>query len=88
MKGNIFLIQAKDIIWNDIIVEMKENWGFLTVIVEERSIIRDFEEQAMDDKQKTINKAIWARKFIDFIDSKTDQDLEENEIKDGILNAL
>ena len=39
----------------------------------------------MVDKQKTINKAIWAKKFIDFIDSKTYQELEENDIKDRIL---
>ena len=42
----------------------------------------------MKDKQKTINRAIWERKFIDFIDSKTDQELEENEIKDMILYAV
>ena len=36
----------------------------------------------MEYKHKTINKAIWARKFIDFVDSKIDQELEENEIKD------
>ena len=35
-------------------------------------------------KHKTIHRAIWAKKFIDFIDSKTDQELEENEIKDMI----
>ena len=42
----------------------------------------------MVDKQKTINRAIWENKFIDFIDSKTDQELEENDIKDRILYVL
>ena len=42
LKGNISLIQAKDIISNDIIGEMKAIWGFLTIVAEERSIIRDF----------------------------------------------
>ena len=32
LKGNISLIQAKDIIWNDIIVEMKTIWDILTVV--------------------------------------------------------
>jgi len=50
LKGNISLIQAKDIIWNGIIAEMKVIWGFLIVVAEERSIIRDFEEQVMIDK--------------------------------------
>ena len=42
----------------------------------------------MADKQKTIDRAIWERKFINFLDSKTDQELEENEIKDKILYAV
>ena len=42
----------------------------------------------MADKQKTINRAIWVKKFIDFIDFKIDQELEGNEIKDGILYAV
>ena len=32
LKGNIFLIQAKDIIWNDIIEEMKTAWGSVTIV--------------------------------------------------------
>ena len=67
---------------------MKTIWDFLTVVAEEKSIIKEFEEQVMIDKQKTINWAIWARKFINFIDSKIDQELEENEIKDRILYAV
>ena len=43
LKGNISLIQAKDIIQNDIIVEMKAIWGFLTIVAKEKCIIRDFE---------------------------------------------
>ena len=39
----------------------------------------------MVDKKNTINTAIWEKKFIDFIDSKMDQELEENDIKDRIL---
>lgn len=42
----------------------------------------------MADKQKTINTTIWVKKFIDFIDSKIDQDLEENEIKHRILYVV
>ena len=71
-KGNITLLQAKDITWNEIIGEMKAARGSLTIVSEEKSIIRDFEEKVMADKQKTINRAIWAKNFIDFIDSKTD----------------
>ena len=42
----------------------------------------------MVEKKKPINRAIWAKKFIDFIDSNIDQELEENEIKDRILYVV
>lgn len=88
LKGNISLIQAKDIIWNDIIAEMKTIWDFLTIVVEEKSIIKEFEEQVITEKKKIINRAIWARNCINFIDSKKYQELEENEIKDKILYVV
>ena len=42
----------------------------------------------MSDKKKENNRAIWARRFIDFIDSKSDQELEENYMQDRILYAV
>ena len=82
------LIQAKEIIWTEIIAEIKANWGYLTIVLEEKISVRYFEEHFMVDKKNTINTTIWAKKFIDFIDSKMDQELEENEIKNRILYAL
>ena len=32
LKGNITLIEAKDIIWNEIIGEMKAAWEYLTIV--------------------------------------------------------
>lgn len=51
---------------------MKEAWESLTNVLEEKSVVRDFEEKSMVDKQKTLNRAIWVKKFNYFIDSKTD----------------
>ena len=52
---------------------MKSNWCFLMIIAKEKSLILECEEPIMSDKQKGINRAIWARRFIDFINSKSDQ---------------
>ena len=67
---------------------MKTIWDFMTVVAEEKSIIKAFEEKFMADKHNTINRAIWARNFINFVYSKTDQELEENEIKYRILYVV
>ena len=54
LKGNVALIRAKDVIQNDIIAEMKTIYHFLTVAADKKSIIKEFEEQVMVDKNKTL----------------------------------
>ena len=88
LKGNLSLIQVKYIIWTDIISEMKSNWCFLMIIANEKSLILECEEPIMSDKKKGINRFIWARRFIDFINSKLDQELEENYMQDRLLYAV
>ena len=47
----------------------------MKIVAEEKSLIRECEEPVVTDKQKAINRAISAGRFIEFINSKTDQDL-------------
>jgi len=88
LKGNLSLIQAKDIIWADIISEMKSNWNFLMIVAKEKSFILECEEEIISDKKKAINRANWAKKFINFINSKSDEQLEENYILENFLYAI
>ena len=54
---------------------MRTAWESLTIVSEEKNIVRDLEEMVMADKQKNLNRGLWENKFIDFINSKTDQEL-------------
>lgn len=38
LKGNLSLIQEKDIIWTDIISEIKSNWCFLMIVEKEKNL--------------------------------------------------
>ena len=71
------LIQAREIIWNDIIEVVKNVWVLLIIVGEEKSIVRDLEEVIVTHKQKSQNMALYARRLIDFIDSKTTQELKD-----------
>ena len=82
------MVQAKDIVWNEIIEVMKTSQDSKTIVSEENNIIKYLEELVMEDKHKTLNRALWEKKFIDFINSKIDQELEEHEIKDRKLCVL
>ena len=70
LKGNISLIKAKYIIWREIISEMKSNWNFLNIVAKEKSLISEHEKEILSDKQTSIKRENWARKFLNFINSK------------------
>ena len=50
MKGNTTLIQAKEIVWKEIIEAMRTAWESLIIVSEENNIIRDLEEKVMANK--------------------------------------
>ena len=63
LNGNISLIKAKDIIWGEIISEMKSNWNSLNIVAKEKSLISEHEEEILSKKQTTIKRENWARKL-------------------------
>ena len=63
------LVQAREILWNDIITIVKKIWEFL-LIVEEKKIVRYLEGEIMASKQKLQQRAQFAKNMIDFLNSK------------------
>ena len=87
LKGNISLIKAKDIIWNEIILEMQSKWDSMNIIAREKNIVSEHEKELLSEKQASIKRANWARKFINFINAKTDEDLRDMGIQDRYFYA-
>lgn len=50
MKGNVSLIQAREILWDKIIEVIKGIWGFLVIISEEKTLIQDMEKVVTKNK--------------------------------------
>jgi len=50
MKGNMSLIQAREIIWDEVIEVIKGIWEFLLIIFEEKTVVRDMEEVVIKNK--------------------------------------
>ena len=82
------LIEAKHILWNEIIGVMKTICESLVLISEEKIINRDLQELVLADKQKMHDSTIWDRKLIYFVNSKSDQELGEHEIQYRTLYVL
>lgn len=47
MKGNMSLIQAREILWDEIIVVIKRIEDFLVIMSYEKTIVRDMESVVM-----------------------------------------
>ena len=56
LKGNISLIKAKDIIWNEIISEMQSKWDSMNIIAREKNIVSEHEKELLSDKQAAIDR--------------------------------
>jgi len=52
VKGNMSLIQAKEIIWNNIIHTVQNIREFMSIVAEEKTIFRDLEGIIAASKQK------------------------------------
>lgn len=75
------LIQDREIIWNHIIHTMRNILEFLLIVAEENVIIRDMEGIISSSKQKIQQRANLAKKIIDFLNSKTSQELRDMQIE-------
>ena len=54
---------------------MKSNWNSLNIVAKEKGLILEHEEEILSEKQTAMKRENWARKFINFIDSKSDEEL-------------
>lgn len=76
------LIQAREIIWNAVIDVVKNMWDLLIIFGEEKSIVRDLENVIGENKEKLQNRASYAKRLIDFINSRNAQELKDFVIDD------
>ena len=54
----------------------------------EKTIVRDMESLVMQDKKKLLERSKFAKRMIDFINSKFDAELKEHELMDRTLCAM
>lgn len=79
------LIQAMEILWDEIIEIIKNIWEFLVIMSDEKALVRDMEGEVMKDKQKDLDRSKFAKIMIDFINSKSASELKEHDLPDRTL---
>lgn len=88
IKGNMYLIQAMEVLWDEIIQVIKYIWEFLVIVSDEKTIVRDMESLVMKNKQKLLERSKFAKIMIDFINSKSDAELKEHDLLEKTLCAM
>jgi len=64
LKGNMSLLQAKKLVWDEIIEEMKNHLEYITLTNEHRIFIKDYEGFILLAKEEGENNSKIAKRFI------------------------
>lgn len=70
IKGNMSFIQAREIIWNDIIQKVKAILDYILIIAEDKVIVIDLESIIDARKEKCQRSAQLENKMINFLNFK------------------
>lgn len=82
------LIQAREILWDEIIEIIRNICEFLVIMSNEKALVIDMEGEVMKDKQKDLDISKFAKMMIDFINSKCASKLKEHDFPDRTLCAI
>ena len=82
------LVQAREIFWNDILNIVKSVWQFLVIIEEEKNIVRYLQEVILSNNFFLQNRAQLAKRLIDFLNSKSAQEMKDFGIEDRTKHVM
>jgi len=71
ITGNMSLIRARKIIWNDIIQKIKVLWDHMVVIVEEKEMIRASKAIIYTNKTQPQESSQLEKRIIDYLNAKS-----------------
>lgn len=79
INGNMSLIRAREILWDEVIEVIRGIWEFIVIISQEKTLVRDMEDVVIKNKQKYLDRSKFAKIMIDFINSKSTTELKEHD---------
>lgn len=79
-KGNLTLLEARSIIWSDIILAVTEQWGFLRMMGENKSAIPYLSRKLQEADLDLSNRAQQAKEYISILNELGSDDMEKHGI--------
>ena len=59
MKGNITLLEARCLIWTDIMAEIRKHWKYLTMVYDKKLLVTCLEHSCKKGEQKEKQRSQW-----------------------------
>jgi len=78
------LLQAKQLVWDEIIEDMEKNWELVNMVHEHKITVKDFEYSIMTTKEDVIKNSHVVEKFIKFVNERPLSDLRPIYVVDRV----
>lgn len=82
LKENMTLIEAKQLIWDEITSKMKNRWEHITLVVEQKITIKDTEYFIRFTKEEDVKNAITIEKIISYLNENPTNELRILDVSD------
>jgi len=80
LKGNMSLIQGRQLIWDEIISEVKNIWEHMTLVAEQKIAIKDLQFSILSTKEEEGKNVETAEKFIKYLNENPASELRTMDI--------
>lgn len=84
MKGNMSLLEDRQLVWDEIIEEMNLNWDHVTLMHEKKVASRDYRQFIMNAKEEGKNNSQISKRFIFFVSERPTEELRPIDVEDRV----
>ena len=88
LKGNMSLMQAKKLMWDEIIEEIENDWEFITMMHEQKVAVKDFEYSIISTKEDGVKNSQVAQKFIMFVNERKLSEMRPNDLVERVGSSM
>jgi len=82
------LLQAKQLVWDEIIEEVRNHWEYITLMDEQGILIKDYEGFILTSKEEGENKSHICKRFIKFLNERLLSELRPIHVVDRVIAIM
>lgn len=88
MKGNVMLLEARRLIWTNIISEVRKHWKYLTLMDDKKIAVRLFKIKLQEGRKEGEEKVTMAKRYIKYLNQLDPEELLTQGITDRFRGVM